>query len=197
MSAEADCAAAEVPRWRPYDTETLAGTRAPQAAIATLATRGLPQNADEHFVRVPRRELELAEIPEIGPVAFLGQVEDGHNNTYWLSLADGSVWMRYGREDRPAHHVNRIDESVSALQDVLEAWCEAQYAGISVDDDPEAYEQLIERSVLRAVRADPGAVTDPENWWSRTFEELEYTGPRVLRGERCLYEYACRDSSGA
>jgi hypothetical protein len=96
MSWEGDGPRPEACGWRPYDAGELVCVAVPEPAKAALTARGLPDNAYGHFVRVPERELEVAQLPECGRAAFLAHVEDGYNNTYWLSLTDGSVWMRYG-----------------------------------------------------------------------------------------------------
>lgn len=186
----------EPPVWRPYDADTLARIAAPEAAVTALTGRGLPENAYQHFKRVPSRELEVADLPGCGPAAFLAQVEDGFNNTYWLSLSDGSVWMRYGQQDGPVEGARRINTSVPALQAVLDAWCAFDGPRGSVANDPPAYEQLLDTFVLDAVRADPGIYTDPEGWWPRTLEEAGFTGPRFLNGDKPLYEYVYRDETG-
>jgi hypothetical protein len=92
--------------------------------------------------------------------------------------------------------VKRIDTSVAALQTVLDAWCAYKSSEISVDDDEEAYENLVEAVVLRAVSGDPEAFEDSENWWPRTFEEVGYTAPRMPLGDDPLYRYVRRDESG-
>ena len=186
----------EPPVWRPYDAETLARIAAPEAAISALTGRGLPENAYDHFKRVPDRELEVGDLPGCGPAAFLGQVEDGFNNTYWLSLRDGSVWMRYGQQDGPVERARRINTSVPALQAVLDAWCAFDGPRGSVANDPPAYEQLLDTFVLGAVSADPEIYTDPEGWWPRTLEQAGYSGPRFLNGDKPLYEYAHHDETG-
>lgn len=187
----------EPPEWRPYDAGELARIAAPEAAVAALTRRGLPGNAHHHLNRVPDRELEVAPLPGCGPAAFLAQVEDGFNNTYWLSLRDGSVWMRYGRQAGPVEFAKRINTSVAALQAVLDAWCAFDGPRHGLGDDPRAYEQLLDTFVLDAVRADPEIFADPEGWWPRTLEQAGYSGPRFLNGDKPLYEYAYRDDSGA
>jgi hypothetical protein len=140
-------------------------------------------------VCVPERELELTELPECGAAAFLAQNEDGYNNTYWLSLADGSVWMRYGVVGKPIHHVKLINVSVPKLRGMLEVWCALKAAEPSVEDERPAYERLVEETVLRAVSTEPEAFADSENWWPRTFEEAarqprsaaRTSGPEPLR----------------
>ncbi|MBR7828156.1 SUKH-4 family immunity protein [Actinospica sp. MGRD01-02] len=186
----------EPPVWRPYDADTLARIAAPAAAAAALTGRGLPLNAHQHFNRDPQRELEIVRLPECGPAAFLAQVHDGFNNSYWLSLTDGSVWMRYGRQDGPVELAKPANTSVPALQAVLDAWCAFDGPRGAVDIDPRAYEHLLDTFVLDAVRADPEVYADPEGWWPRTVEEAGYTGPRFLNGDKALYEYVHRDETG-
>lgn len=187
----------DAPEWRPYDPGELGRVAAPEAAVAALTGRGLPDNAYQHFNRVPQRELEVAPLPGCGPAAFLGRVEDGFNNTYWLSLRDGSVWMRYGRQDGPVEFAKRINTSVTALQAVLDAWCAFDGPRHGLGDDPRAYERLLDTFVLDAVRADPEIYTDPDGWWPITLQQVGYSGPRFLNGDEPLYEYAHRDESGA
>ncbi|HTJ67427.1 MAG TPA: SUKH-4 family immunity protein [Actinospica sp.] len=187
----------ELPEWQPFDADALARIAAPDGAVTALTRRGLPDNAYQHFTRVPARELEVADLPGCGPAAFLAQVWDGFNNSYWLSLGDGSVWMRYGRQDGPAEFAKRINTCVPALQAVLEAWCAFDGPRHAVENDPPAYERLLDTFILDAVRADPEVYTDPEGWWPRTLEEAGYTGPRFPKGEAPLYEYVSRDGTGA
>jgi hypothetical protein len=175
-----------VPAWPAYDADRLSALGVPGQAATPLSVRGLPGGAFEHFVRVPERELDVAELPECGEAAFLGQVWDGFNNTYWLSLGDGSVWMRYGGSDDPAHHTKRINTSVEALQSVLtvyEAYVHAESAELGVP----AREDLINQSVIHAVAADPEAFEDDENWWPQTFLVQPRVDPSgvqaVLSGE--------------
>ena len=184
------------PLWRSYDVDALARIKVPEGAANALAGRGLPDDAYEYFVRVPERELKVTELPECGRAAFLGQHEDGWYNTYWLSLADGSVWMRYGGRDEPVDHVQRVNGSVPALQKMLDAFCAFEVDEFALEQDFQAYEDLVGRIVLRAVSAEPELFTDSENWWPRTFEEIGYTTPRMLRGDKVLYEYVQRNRSG-
>jgi SUKH-4 immunity protein len=185
-----------VPTWRPYDAGRLAELGAPTAAVAALAGRGLPEDAYEHFVRVPERELERGVLPGCGDAAFLGHAWDGFNNTYWLSLTDGSVWMRYGQHDEPLHHVKRINSSVEALQSVLVAYLAFALPWSGRMLGTEEHEKLISQSVIHAVAADPTVFEDEENWWSLTFQEVEFSSARILLGDRSLFELVNRDEGG-
>lgn len=184
------------PKWRPYDAGRLAELGTPTAAVAAVTGRGLPVDACEHFVRVPERELERAVLPECGEAAFLGHVWDGYNNTYWLCLTDGSVWMRYGQQHEPLHHMKRINSSVETLQSILLVYL----AFASTDSDriigTEEHEQLINQSVIHAVAADPTVFEDEENWWSLTFQEVEFSSARILLGGRSLFQLVNRDEGG-
>ncbi len=184
------------PLWRSYDVDELARVKVPEAAANALAARGLPDNAYEYFVRVPERELKVTELPMCGRAAFLGQHEDGWNNTYWLSLTDGSVWMRYGGRDEPVDHVKRINSSVPALQNMLDVYCAFEADELEAEDDLQAHADLVCRTVLHAVSTEPELFADSENWWPRTFEEIGYSAPGILRGDKVLYEYVQRDRSG-
>ena len=90
---------------------------------AALSGRGLPVNAHEWFVRVPERELQVAQLPGGPKAAFLARVFDDYDQTYWLSLEDASVWMRYGADDDPSATSGRINGSLAAMQEILSAWC--------------------------------------------------------------------------
>jgi hypothetical protein len=190
-----DCRVSTCPAWRPYDADRLSALDVPEQAATALSVRGLPDGAFEHFVRVPERELDVADLPECGKAAFLGQVWDGFNNTYWLDLGDGSVWMRYGGAEEPAHHTKRINTSVEALQSVLSVY-EAYVRAESAHLDTTAREDLINQSVIHAVAADPEAFADDENWWPQTFLEIEFTSARILRGDRSLFQLVTRDDVG-
>jgi hypothetical protein len=195
MRIEAEPFDYSVPTWRPYDADRLRALGAPEAAVASLTGRGLPDDIGR-FVRAPERELAEADLPECGKAAFLGQVWDGFNNTYWLSLRDGSVWMRYGGEDdEPIDQMKRVNTSVEALQSilaVLEAYTRATPRGISVD----AREDVINQTVIHAVAADPEVFEDGENWWSVTLQEIQGTSAQVLLGDRSLFRLVNRDESG-
>lgn len=195
MRIEAEPFDYAVPAWRPYDPDRLAALGAPGAALTALTGRGLPDGVFDHFVRVPERELEQADLPECGKAAFLGQVWDGSNNTYWLSLGDGSVWMRYGTPDEPVDHMKRINTSVEALQSVLAVY-EAYVRTESADLDVQQREGLINQTVIHAVAADPEVFADDENWWSQTFLEIEFSSAKILLGDRSLFQLVSRDASG-
>jgi SUKH-4 immunity protein len=195
MRIEAEPFDYAVPAWRPYPAARIAELGAPEAVVAALTGRGLPDDAFDYFVRVPERELEEAELPECGKAAFLGQVWDGSNNTYWLALSDGAVWMRYGACDAPVHHVKRINTSVVALQSVLAVY-EAYVSAESDDLEIEAREELINQTVIRAVAADPEVFEDDENWWSQTFLEVEFSSVKILLGDRSLFQLVSLDASG-
>ena len=184
-----------VPAWHPYDGARLAELQAPGAAATALTGRGLPDDAFDHFVRVPERELETGELPECGKAAFLGQAWDGFNNTYWLNVSDGSVWMRYGGRDEPADHVKPINTSVAALQSVLAVYVTYQNAE-SNNLSVQAREDLIHQAVIHAVAADPDAFTDEENWWPQTFLEIEFSSVKILLGDRSLFQLVTQDAAG-
>ncbi len=185
-----------VPTWSPYDAGRLAGLGAPAAAVAALTGRGLPENADEHFVRVPERELEQAVLPECGDAAFLGHAWDGFNNTYWLCLTDSSVWMRYGQYQEPLDHMKRINSSVEALQSILAVYLAFEFNGSDRIVGTGEHEALINQSVIHAVAADPTMFEDDENWWSQTFQEIEFSSAKILIGERARFELVNRDEGG-
>ena len=201
MRIEAEPFDHAAPAWRAYDSgrlaalAALAALGAPEAATAALTGRGLPDDAFDHFVRVPERELAQADLPECGQAAFLGQVWDGSNNTYRLSLADGSVWMRYGGRDAPVDHMKRINTSVEALQAILAVY-EAHARAESDEPGEQAREDLIDQAVVHAVAADPAVFADDENWWPQTLLEIEFSSPRILLGDRSLFQLVTRDSSG-
>jgi len=179
--------------WRPYDADRLAGIGAPVGAVAALTGRGLPDC--DQFGRVPERELEVAELPGCGRAAFLGQVWDGFNNSYWLGLADGRVWMRYGTWDEPDPGTKPINASVEALQSVLAVY--AQFENEESDDqDDEEHEGLIIQTVIHPVAADPEAFEDGENWWPIVFQEVGFYSRRIMLGERDLFELVDRDTLG-
>lgn len=195
MRIEAEPFDYSAPSWRPYDAERLAVLGAPEAAVAALVGRGLPDGVFEHFVRFPERELEETDLPECGKAAFLGHVWEGENNSYWLSLGNGSVWMRYGSPDEPVDHVKMINTSVEALQSVLAVY-EAYLRDESDELDVQDRENLINQTVIHAVAADPAVFEDDENWWSQTFLEIEFTSAKILLGDQSLFQLATRDASG-
>lgn len=195
MRIEAEPFDYTTPAWRPYNAERLSALGAPETATAALTGRGLPDGDFELFVRVQERELEEADLPECGKAAFLGQVWDGSNNSYWLSLADGCVWMRYGAPDEPVDHMKRINTCVETLQSILAVY--EAYARAEPDDlDVQAREDLINQTVIHAVAADPEVFEDDENWWPQTFLEVEFTSPKILLGDQSLFQLVTRDASG-
>jgi hypothetical protein len=197
MRIEAEPFDYRVPAWRPYDADRLRGLGAPAAAVAALAGRGLPDDLHEQFVRVPERELELADLPECGTAAFLGQVWDGFNNTIWLGLGDGSIWMRYGGQDEPVDQMKRINTSVETLQSmltVLDAYWRVESRHLDID----AREDLINQTVIHAVAADPEVFEDGENWWSMVFQEIEFSSAQIRLGDAlALCDLVSRDESGS
>ena len=184
----------DVPAWRPFEGETLERLGAPESALDALARQGLPDNAFEVYIRDPARELDVADLPKFGQAVFLGRYTDEWN-TYWLRLADGSVWMRWGMLDQPAESTQRINTSVASFQAVLSAWCDLKSSGID-ETDEEAYEDLVAATIVRAVSADPQIFADGESWWPVFFEELEYTLPRAVAGDLPLYQLVRQDESG-
>jgi hypothetical protein len=178
-----------------YNAERLAQIGAPADAAHALAEHGLPEDAYGWFERVPARELEVTELPECGRAAFLGQAIDGFHNTYWLSLSDGAIWMRYGQADEPVHHMKRINTSVHALHAMLEVFGSYAVADKSHDDEP-ALEQLVLSTIVRAVSVDPEVFQDDEGWWPLTFQEVEFELPRILLGNSSLTELVRQDESG-
>jgi hypothetical protein len=194
MRTEGDQLYYETPGWRPYDPAALERTGVPQDAVAALGARGLPRNAYEIFIRDPERELTVADLPGCGPAALLANYTDG-DNSYWISLTDGSVWMRWGRLDEPADDSQRINTGVPGLQGVLAAWCDLKATGLD-ENDEEEYEQAVNSAVVSAVSSDPAAFTDDEGWWSNFFLELEFTLPRMLIGDAHLYQLVHQDEAG-
>jgi SUKH-4 immunity protein len=194
MRSDGDRLYYETPEWNPYDSGALERAGVPRAASDALGGRGLPHNAYEIFIREPERELTVAELPDCGPAAFLADYTD-EDNSYWVSVADGSVWMRWGKPDEPADDTQRINTSVAGLQGVLAAWCDLKATGLD-EDDEEEYEQAVTTAVVNAVSSDPGAFTDEEGWWPNFFLELEFTLPRMLAGDAHLYQLVHRDEAG-
>ena len=183
--------------WLRYDGAELARIGVgPGSGTQALSGRGLPVNAHEWFVRVPERELQVAQLPAGPRAAFLARVLDDYDQTYWLSLDDASVWMRYGEDDDASATSQRINGSVAALQEILGAWCDFRDSDISPADEA-AYDDLVCRTIVRAVSAEPEVFTDETHWWAVTFEEVEYSLQGILRGEKPLYELVRRNESGA
>lgn len=156
--------------WMRYDPNKLDTLRVTGRTAAALAGLGLPVDTYKMFFRNADRELEARELPEAGRSAFLGQYEDGVN-TYWLSLADDSVWILRGYDDDP-QQVGWVNSSVVALQKILEIW--DGFIGSGVYEDNDRYDGLVAETIERAHEADPRAFEDEESWWSRVFEEIEY-----------------------
>ena len=150
-----------------------------------LADRGLPHNVFEIFVRAPERELEVAELPGCGRAAILAQYIDDWI-IYWLGLADGSIWMTKGDPGQPAENIEKINTTVTGLQKVLAAWCDLKSSGITENNDPRAYEDLVAVTNIRAVSADPAIFEDEQGWWPVMLEELDYTLPRLQSGRWVL-----------
>ena len=184
----------EAPVWNPYEPAALERAGLPHAAARALAGRGLPHNAYEIFIRAPERELIVAEVPGCGPAAFLANYTD-EDNSYWVSTADGSVWMRWGKPDQPADDTRKINTSISGLQGVMAAWCDLKATGLDENDD-EAYSEAVSAAVLHAVSSDPDAFTNDEGWWPNFFVELEFTLPNMLAGDAHLYQLVRRDEAG-
>ncbi|MBR7828157.1 SUKH-4 family immunity protein [Actinospica sp. MGRD01-02] len=180
--------------WRSFALEALAPLGVSTSVVEALTGRGLPANAFEVYVRDQARELEVADLPGCGQAAFLGRYTDEWN-TYWLRLADSSVWMRWGILDRPAESTQRINTSVEAFQAVLGAWCEMKSSSVD-ETDEQAYEDLVTETICRAVGADPAVFADGDGWWPVFFEELEYTLPRMVAGDRPLHQLVRCDASG-
>ncbi len=180
--------------WLPYDPEALTRLGVPSDTAAALGERGLPERAYGWFLRNPERELDVAELPQCGPAAFLAQVNDGLTNTYWLRLADGSVWMRDGLRDETGAKAYEIDQSVRGLQGILAALCGLWYSGL--DQDDEGYEAAVIKATIEAVSAEPEAFADEQNWWAGRLEEAQYTLPGMVRDDQMLYELVRRDEAG-
>jgi hypothetical protein len=194
MRTDGDRLYYETPEWTPYDPGSLERAGVPQNAAAALSERGLPHNAYEIFIRDPERDLAVADLPSCGPAAFLAHYTD-EDNSYWASLADGSVWMRWGKPDEPADDTQQINTTVQGLQGVLTAWCDLKATGLD-ENDEEDYERAVTAAVVAAVSSDPSAFTDDEGWWPNFFLELEFTLPRMLAGDAHLYQLVHRDESG-
>jgi len=183
----------EAPAWNPYDPGALERAGVPGAAAEALSRRGLPHNAYEIFIRDPQRELTVADLPEGGPAAFLAHYTD-EDNSYWVSLTDGSIWMRWGKPDEPADDTQKINLTVKGLQGVLAAWCDLKATGLDENAEQE-YEHAVNTTVIAAVSSDPEAFTISEGWWPNFFLELEFTLPRMLAGDAHLYQLVHRDAS--
>lgn len=194
MRTDGDRLTYETPEWTPYDPEALERAGVPQDAAVALAGRGLPHNAYEVFIRDPERELSVTDLPGCGPAAFLATYTD-EDNSYWASLTDGTVWMRWGKPDEPADDTQKINTTVQGLQGVLAAWCDLKSTGID-ENDEEQYEQAVTTTVISAVSSDPAVFTDEEGWWANFFLELEFTLPRMLAGEAHLYQLVHQDETG-
>ncbi|WP_308406819.1 SUKH-4 family immunity protein [Streptomyces sp. AC555_RSS877] len=156
-------------RWLPFEQVALrsAGLRSADAEL--LAERGLPNDSNRMFVRNARRELHLQEFPRVGPAVFLGDFEDGVNS-YWLSVADGSVWIKKGYEGTEGDFT-RVNSSLYTFQRMLEIWEGFIFSGVQEEDD--SYDALVEQVVTEAGDADPEVFEDEDSWWSRVFEEIE------------------------
>lgn len=101
-------------QWMPYDHQKLDRLQVTDLSANALLRSGLPVDTYKTFFRNAERELEVRELPEAGRSAFLGQYEEGVN-TYWLSLADESVWIIRGYDDGP-QQVGWVNSSVIAFQ---------------------------------------------------------------------------------
>lgn len=184
----------ESPGWPVFDEAVLTGLGAPASAVAALTGRGLPVEAPASFVRDGGRELSRADLPGCGVVLFLGRSQDGVD-TYWLSLADGSVWAGQSKASDPIDDTHRINTSVAAFQDILAAVSDFEDAGLEEDD--KGYEDLVCATIVRAVSADPVVFEEENGKWPVFFEELEYTITSILAGEQALYQLVRQDESGA
>lgn len=194
MRTDGDRLYYEAPAWTPYDPDALEGAGVPQDAAAALSGRGLPRNAYEIFIRTPERELSVADLPDCGRAALLAEYTD-EDNSYWVSLTDGSVWMRWGKPDEPADDTQQINTTVAGLQGVLAAWCDLKATGLD-ENDEESYEQAVTAAVVGAVSSDPAVFADEEGWWPNFFLELEFTQLRMLAGETHLYQLVHRNEAG-
>lgn len=156
-------------RWLPFSEVALQPLRLTSEDVRLLSERGLPDDSNRMFVRNPSRELEVQEIPQVGPAVFLGDFEDGVNS-YWLSVDAGSVWMKKGYGNSEGSFT-RVNSSLHALQEILKVWEGFIFSGVHEDDD--AYDALVERVVSEAGDVDPEVFESEESWWSRVFEEIE------------------------
>ncbi|MBR7824695.1 SUKH-4 family immunity protein [Actinospica sp. MGRD01-02] len=184
----------ETPEWTPYDPDTLEHAEVPQHAADALGGRGLPHNAYEIFIRDSVRELNGADLPDCGPAAFLANYTD-EDNSYWVSLTDGLVWMRWGKADEPADDTEQMNTTVQGLQGVLAAWCDLKATGLD-ENAEEEYEHAVNVAVVAAVSSDPAAFTDDDGWRPNFFPELEFTLPRMLAGDTQLYQLVHQDETG-
>lgn len=194
MRTDGDLLTFEAPEWTPYDAAALERAGVPRDAAVALAGQGLPHNAYEVFIRDPVCELSVADLPGCGPAAFLANYSD-EGNSYWVSLSDGSVWMRWGTPDEPADDARKINTTVGGLQGVLAAWCDLKATGID-ESDEERYGQAVTTTVVAAVSSDPAVFTGEEGWWANFFFELEFTLPRMPAGDAPLYRLVRRDETG-
>lgn len=156
-------------RWLPFSEMGLRPLGLTSEDVRLLSERGLPEDSNRMFVRNPSRELEVREIPQVGPVVFLGEFEDGVNS-YWLSANSGSVWMEKGYENSGGGFT-RVNSSLRALQETLKIWEEFIFSGVHEED--ETYDALVERVVAEAGDVDPEIFENEESWWPRVFEEIE------------------------
>lgn len=194
MRTDGDRLYYEAPVWTPYDPGALERAGVPHDAVAALSGRGLPHNAYEIFIREPEREMTVAELPDCGWAALLAEYTD-EDNSYWVSVTDGSIWMRWGKPDEPADDTQRINTTVEGLQGVLAAWCGLKATGLD-ENDGESYEQAVTAAVVGAVSSDPTVFADEEGWWPNFLLELEFTQPRMLTGDAHLYQLVHRNEAG-
>jgi hypothetical protein len=194
MRAEGDRLSYERPEWSPYDVGALERLAVPRAVREALGGRGLPHNAYEVFVRDAQRELAAEDQPGCGPAACLGAYTD-QDNGYWVSLSDGSIWMRWGSSDDPADDAGQINTTVGGLQGVLASWCGLKATGLD-ENDGQDYEQAVGAAVVCAVSSDTADFIDEEGWWPGFFLELEFTLPRTLTGHAHFYQLVHLDESG-
>lgn len=156
-------------RWRPFERERLESLGLRDEDVELLSGRGLPEDSNRMFVRNSGRELELREFSETGPAVFLGDFEDGVNS-YWLAIDSGSVLMAKGYAIEDASIV-QVNSSLRSLQGILKVWEEFVFSGMEEEDD--AYDSFVERTLADAETADPEIFEDEESWWARVFEEVE------------------------
>lgn len=157
-------------KWLPYKKRKLDSLNLSEACAEALLGRGLPKDAHQMFVRNPKRELEIRDLPNCGRSAFLGQFDDG-DHTYWLRLSDESIWLLDGYDDDDEQDTRWVNSSVAGLQGVLAAWDDFMSSGLSEDDD--RYDTAISEVTERAHQADLKAFEDEDSWWSLNFDEIE------------------------
>jgi hypothetical protein len=58
------------------------------------------------------------------------------------------------------------------------------------------HDDLVCRTIVRAVSAEPEIFTDETSWWAVRLEEAEYSLQGTLRGETPLYGLVRQDESG-